>query len=541
MRGGVKVALVGGVFAAMVGSAGYGVWALVGDTGGGGGTGDGKQPTVRSGPPDAAEVRATAEAFLTAWQSGDGDAAASYTDFAEEARGTFEALRTEAHVTAFRIEPGRAKGRTVPFSVTATVRYEKHTEKLRYDSELTIVRGRSTGRALVDWQPSVVHPELAKGDVLRAGEAPEPPIKAVDRDGTELTVKKYPSLGPVLDSLRERYGDKAGGTPGVELWIERADDSSPRRTLLTLAEGRAGEIRTTLRAATQAAAERAVGRYPESSVVAVEAGSGDILAVANHRDDGFDAAFLGTAAPGSTMKTISAALLIDKGLTSADGKAPCPDRAVWQSQTFGNLPGLAANENGTLADAFARSCNTAFVKFADDLQVDDLTTEARRHFGIGADWKTGVVTFDGRVPASGGPNTAANLLGQGEVQLSPLNLASIGATVKAGAFRQPVIVPQRLDGRTLATATPLAPGTAEQLRQLMRRTATSGTGAAAMAGLGGDIGAKTGSAEVDGQERPNSWFVGYRGDVAAAAMAQEGGHGGDTAGPIVAEVLRVGG
>jgi cell division protein FtsI/penicillin-binding protein 2 len=59
-----------------------------------------------------------------------------------------------------------------------------------------------------------------------------------------------------------------------------------------------------------------------------------------------------------------------------------------------------------------------------------------------------------------------------------------------------------------------------------------------MAGLRGDIGAKTGSAEVDSQSKSNSWFTGYRGDVAAAAMAQDAGHGIDAAGPIVASVLR---
>jgi cell division protein FtsI/penicillin-binding protein 2 len=61
-----------------------------------------------------------------------------------------------------------------------------------------------------------------------------------------------------------------------------------------------------------------------------------------------------------------------------------------------------------------------------------------------------------------------------------------------------------------------------------------------MSGLGGDIGAKTGSAEVDGQTTSDSWFTGFRNDLAAAAMAEQGGHGGDAAGPIVADVLRAG-
>lgn len=61
-----------------------------------------------------------------------------------------------------------------------------------------------------------------------------------------------------------------------------------------------------------------------------------------------------------------------------------------------------------------------------------------------------------------------------------------------------------------------------------------------MAGLGSDIGGKTGSAEVDGQKKPNGWFTAWRGDLAAAAVVQQGGRGGKSAGPLVAAVLRAG-
>ncbi|MFD4606369.1 penicillin-binding transpeptidase domain-containing protein, partial [Streptomyces sp. NPDC058464] len=270
--------------------------------------------------------------------------------------------------------------------------------------------------------------------------------------------------------------------------------------------------------------------------------TGEVLAVANHREDGFNAAFLGELAPGSTMKIISAATLIDTGLTTATGPAPCPPTATWQSQTFSNLKGLQPDLTATLSDSFARSCNTAFVKYADSVQVDSLTKEAEERFGLGKNnWKVGIPSFDGRVPASGGPDTAANLIGQGQVQMSPLNMASVAATAKTGTFHQPVLVPQKLDGRELATAKGLSPATTEQLRAMMNRTATSGTAAGVMRGLSGSIGAKTGSAEVDGQSKSNSWFAGYRDDVAAAAMTQDGGHGIDAAGPIVASVLRIGG
>ncbi|KOV56056.1 penicillin-binding protein [Streptomyces sp. AS58] len=539
MRKGVKAAVVGSVFAVMVGGAGYGAYNIVSALNGGSGSGS---EAARTGPPSGSEVEETSRAFFAAWEKAQGAKAASYTDNAVEAEPLLASFGREAHITDVRITPGAAEGRTVPFSVRAKVSYGGKTEPLAYDSSLTVVRGVSSGRALVDWDPAVVHPSLKDGDLLVTEESANPPIEAVDRDGTVLTKEKYPSLGPILDELRARYGDKAGGTPGVELAVRHTAAEAADTSLLTLSKGKPGRLPTTLSASVQAAAETAVRQYGESSVVAVEPSTGEVLAVANHREDGWNAAFLGQVAPGSTMKIVSAATLIDNGLTSMNGPAPCPDSAISESQTFHNLEGMTPNDNATLSESFARSCNTAFIKFADEVQVDSLTREAQQRFGLGRDdWKVGVPSFDGSVPASGGPDTAANLIGQGQVQMSPLNMASVTATAMTGAFRQPVIVPRGLDDRELATAQGLSGNTVAQLRAMMNRTATSGTAASVMSGLGGDIGAKTGSAEVDGRDKADSWFTGYRGDVAAAAMAQQGGRGGESAGPIVAAVLRAGG
>jgi hypothetical protein len=543
MAKGVKVAVVGSVCAALVGGAGYGLYNIASALSGDGGTASADHPVVKTGPPSGSEVEATTKAFFAAWEKGDAAKAATYTNFPEAAQELLTAYSGDAHIAQVHITPGTATGTTVPFTVKATVSYDGKSRPIGYASELTVVRGKSSYRPLVDWQPSVVHPQLRKGDTLTTGESAAPQIEALDRNGAVLTKEKYPSLGPVLDELRKRYGDRTGGRPGVELVIRHtgtADgEGAADTTLLTLAKGRPGKLRTTLSASAQAAAETAVRTYSESSVVAVKPSTGEVLAVANHREDGFNAAFLGELAPGSTMKIISAATLIDNGLTTASGPAPCPPSAVWQSQTFQNLKGLTPNEHATLSDSFARSCNTAFVKFADEVKVDSLTKEAQDRFGLGQNnWQVGVPSFDGRVPASGGPDTAANLIGQGQVQMSPLNMASVTATAMTGAFRQPVIVPLSLDHREPAHARGLSPSTVQQLRAMMNRTAHSGTAAGVMAGLSGDIGAKTGSAEVDGQAKSNSWFTGYRGDVAAAAMTQDGGHGIDAAGPIVARVLR---
>ncbi|MCX4881344.1 MULTISPECIES: penicillin-binding transpeptidase domain-containing protein [unclassified Streptomyces] len=543
MSRGVRTAVIGSVFAVMVGGAGYGAFNIVSALDGdGGGSGSSGPAPVRTGPPSSGEIKQTSAKFFTAWEQGKAAEAATYTNNDAAAEPLLTAYGQDAHITGVKITPGTASGATIPFTVRATVSYEGRSKPLTYKSELTVVRGKTTGRALVDWQPSVVHPQLRKGDTLVTGESANPEIEAVDRGGAVLTKEKYPSLGPILDELRAKYGETSGGTPGVELSVRHEAEGSADTTLLTLAKGRPGKLRTTLSASAQAAAETAVRKYAESSVVALKPSTGEVLAVANHREDGFNAAFLGKLAPGSTMKIISAATLIDNGITSMNGPAPCPNEAVWQSQTFHNLKGMQPNGKATLSESFARSCNTAFVKYADEVKVDSLTNEAQNRFGLGRDnWKTGIPSFDGSVPASGGPDTAANMIGQGQVQLSPLNMASVTATAMTGAFRQPVIVSPKLDDRELATAQGLSAGTVAQLRAMMNRTATSGTAAGVMAGLSGTVGAKTGSAEVDGQSRSNSWFTGYRNDIAAAAMTQDGGHGIDAAGPIVAAVLRSGG
>ncbi|WP_042171812.1 penicillin-binding transpeptidase domain-containing protein [Streptomyces sp. NBRC 110035] len=550
MGKGVKATAIGGVFAVMVGGAGYGVHTIVSavnDDGGGGGSD--AAVTKKSGPPDEEEVEKASATFFAAWEKGRATRAASYTNNAEDAAPLLAAYGEDARITDVEITPGTVSGTTVPFRVEATVSYDGKSAPLAYKSELTVVRGQTTGRALVDWEPSVVHPELEDGDTLVTGESAQPPIEAVDRDGTVLTEDDHPSLGPVLDTLREKYGDKAGGTPGIELTIRHAESAgggagAADSTLATLAKGKPGKLRTTLSAGVQAAAEKAVKEFAESSVVAVQPSTGEVLAVANHRQDGFNAAFQGRVAPGSTMKIITAAMLIDNGVASMNGPAPCPPTATWQSQTFKNLTGMEPNEGATLADSFLRSCNTAFIKLIDENPLTDasLTQEAQERFGLGRDdWATGIVSFDGSVPAVGGPDRAANAIGQGQVQMNPLNMASVTATAITGTFRQPYLVSPELDGRQLAQAKGLPADTASQVKQMMRLTATQGTAAQAMSGLGGDIGAKTGSAEVDGNATSDSWFTGFRGDVAAAAMTQQGGHGGDAAGPIVAAVLRAGG
>ncbi|MFF9689423.1 penicillin-binding transpeptidase domain-containing protein [Streptomyces sp. NPDC014623] len=543
MRSGAKVAVAGGVFVLAAGGLGYGVYEVVLGGGEAGGTANAAAASeVRTGPPDEGEVRETAEGFLEAWASGDAPGAALFTNNETAAEPLLAGYAAEAHVTKAVITPGAAVGAKVPYTVKATVSYDGKSKPWSYSSELTVVRGLTTGKALVDWHPAVIHPQLTEGAVLRTGESSTAAIEAVDHDGKVLDKETYPSLGPILDSLREKYGDRAGGSPGIETWIEPADEQLPDTTLLTLAKGKPGRLETTLDAHAQAAAEKAVTQFSGASVVAVKPSTGAIRAVANNPATGFNAAMQGTQAPGSTLKIMTAAMLLEKGLVTADSPVECPKEVRYYESTFHNLDYFELPPTDTFTTSFARSCNTALIKKIDEVDDDSaLAEEARDVFGIGLDWKTGVVSYDGSVPEETGGVAAAQYIGQGTVQMNVLNIASVTATARTGTFRQPVIVPKSLDDRQLATASRSLPqNVTRQLNDMMRATASWGTGKAAMASVGGDKGAKTGSAEVDGQATSNSWFTGFSDDLAAAAVVQSGGHGGDAAGPVVAAVLRAG-
>lgn len=545
MRSGAKVAVVGGAFVLVAGGIGYGAYSVLGDTaGGGGGTRSASESSkVKTGPPSAEEIAQTAKGFFDAWAAGDAAGAALLTNNETGAQPVLSSYGEDAHIGKVRITPAPPVGTKVPYTVEATVAFGGKSKPLSYASELTVVRGLTTGKALVDWEPAVVHPQLTDGATLKTGESSTPAIEAVDRNGTVLTKEEYPSLGPVLDTLRQKYGEASGGSAGIETWIEPADASQPDVNLLTLSKGKPGKVQTTLDANAQAAAERAVKKYAQASVVAVKPSTGAIRAVANNPVTEFNVALQGKQAPGSTLKIMTAAMLLEKGLVTANGAAECPKDVLYQGRSFHNLKNFALPDGSTFTQSFARSCNTAFIKLIDDTKDDAaLAKEARDVFGIGLDWQTGVVTTDGSVPEEVGGEAAAQYIGQGTVQMNALNMASITATAITGAFRQPVIVPQSLDDRKLARASRSLPASVtQQLRTMMRATAAWGTGAKAMASVGGDKGAKTGSAEVDGQATSNSWFTGFSDDLAAAAVVQTGGHGGDAAGPVVAEVLRAGG
>jgi cell division protein FtsI/penicillin-binding protein 2 len=187
------------------------------------------------------------------------------------------------------------------------------------------------------------------------------------------------------------------------------------------------------------------------------------------------------------------------------------------------------------------SCNTAFIRLVDNAwekRPEGFTAvadEAHEVFGIGS-WSIGVATRDPQVnaPAVGDRNMrAGDAIGQGDIAVSPLVIASVTATVRGGAFHQPVLLP---DLEQTPARRPISAATAQSLRRMMRSTALGGTAAPRVADLPG-VGAKTGTAEVGEGRVNNGWFTAYDDRVAVAAEVIGGGTGVDSAGYVVRDVL----
>src|SRR4029079_16277910 len=112
-------------------------------------------------------------------------------------------------------------------------------------------------------------------------------------------------------------------------------------------------------------------------------------------DRPFDLALRGRLPPGSTFKIVTTADLLHHRLTPTSGLS-CPATITLDGQQFRNFEGESA-ASLTLAQAFAISCNAAFIGAAGDLPADSFPATAAQ-FGIGTAPDLGLDAFGGSVP-----------------------------------------------------------------------------------------------------------------------------------------------
>jgi cell division protein FtsI/penicillin-binding protein 2 len=202
----------------------------------------------------------------------------------------------------------------------------------------------------------------------------------------------------------------------------------------------------------------------------------------------------------------------------------CPGTTTVDGREFENQDQF---DLGTVpfTEAFAQSCNTTFIQQALELP-DPALADAARAYGVGTDWQLPVSLFGGSVPSdSTGTTKAANAIGQGEVLMSPAQMALVAAGIASGTPAAPVEV---VGGESAGPA-PAGPGqpVLDALRPLMRQVVLSGT-ATALADRG-EVYGKTGTAEYGSNDPPDAhgWFVGYQlggpqGDIAFAVLVEGG-------------------
>ncbi|MGY1833500.1 penicillin-binding transpeptidase domain-containing protein [Blastococcus sp. SYSU DS0510] len=327
-----------------------------------------------------------------------------------------------------------------------------------------------------------------------------------------------------LSGLQRAYQEQLTGTAGFTVEVAGTEEGSGRE--IASVPPVAGEpVRTPLVPAIQTAAEAAVAAQPlPAHLVVVRPGTGEILAVASNEAANPANALTGQFPPGSSMKAVTATALLDQGGLTPQTPVPCPATTVVEGREFENQDQF---DLGTVpfTEAFAQSCNTTFIQ--QGLQLPDAAlAEAAAAYGVGTDWDLPVDVFSGSVPGdSTGTTKAANAIGQGQVLMSPAQLALVAAGIAGGT----PVAPVEVVGAEAAGPVPSGPaaGVLDGLRPMMRQVVLSGT-AQALADRG-EVYGKTGTAEFGTASPPEShgWFMGYQlagpqGDIAFATLVEAG-------------------
>ena len=310
-----------------------------------------------------------------------------------------------------------------------------------------------------------------------------------------------------LSGLEQAYQRQLLGTPATQV-IAVTAAGTQASVLASWAAQPGTPLRTTISSATQNAALSALnGISGSAEIVAVQASTGKVLAVAQRHGPGAPTAADALTArltPGTAFTIVSAAALLRSGL-SAQSQLACQNSFTVGGQTFTSA---GSGQVEPFSQDFAKACGTAFAGAAKRLTASQFD-EVVKDFGIGADWSgLPVPAFSGSVPSgAAGAQLAEEIVGQGDVQMSPLAMAMVAATVDSGAWHTPLI----LDSSSDPSGTALDPSDMSVLRSLMRTAVRSGAAQAARqpgAPVYGQVGlVHTGSTWT-------SWFVGFRGDTA---------------------------
>lgn len=264
--------------------------------------------------------------------------------------------------------------------------------------------------------------------------------------------------------------------------------------------------------------------------------------------------------PGSTFKVVTTAAALEAGLKTTDRFTALPSIPIPDStaalENYGGAP-CGSGQTTSLQEAFARSCNTAFVQLGLKIGVDALRNTAAE-FGLDApvDPIPLQVAQSTVGPINDRAALAMSAIGQRDVAVTPLQNAVIAATIaNKGVVMQPYLVDslQGPDLANIATTTPIelrsavSSQVAAKLTDLMIGAEQFTQQAGAIPGV--QIASKTGTAEHGTDPRntpPHAWYIAFapaqEPKVAVAVLVENGGDrlsatGGAVAAPIGRAVI----
>jgi cell division protein FtsI/penicillin-binding protein 2 len=372
--------------------------------------------------------------------------------------------------------------------------------------------------------------------------------------------------------LEKAFDARLAGTPGGELLAVDAGagsgttaDGRPAGRTLASSDPVAGQpVRTTIDPELQEAAFEALAEQ-FGGIAVLDARKGSVLALAG-------IAYSTLQPPGSTFKIVTTVAALEGGQAGLDDTFPFETTVSVDGREIDNSDDALCG--GSFSEAFAKSCNTVFAPLGAEIGGTALI-DASERFG----WNEPPTLFDAEATAAIEPPTstipdplsselevAVSAIGQGKVQATPLQMASVAQTIAAGGVRSPT--PLVKEEALRADAQPVTVTTeriAASVRELMVDTVTFGTGgAAALPSV--QVAGKTGTAElrpkeIQPEEEPppegteeepavaeepvqeiDAWFTGFapaeRPRIAIAVMiANAEGGGGAIAAPIAAQVL----
>ena len=468
--------------------------------------------------------------------------------------------------------------------------YTQQVEAAGPEAFVAAITLRQDGRTITDEQIAQIPGARSVPDLLplaptrtfaRAllGTAAEANAEQIEKSGGALKAGDTTGTG----GLQQQYDAQLRGTNGVQVFAvkegltaeeKQALPNQGRRILFQVEMKPGTPVKTTLDPKLQQLAEDILANVgPASAIVSLRPSSGAVLAAASGPgSNGYNTAMLGQYAPGSTFKMVDSLAMIRNGMTP-DSKVECTPTLTVDGRTFKNAEGYPEGSLGsvTLRDAFAHSCNTAFIAARDSVSQAQLESAATslgvavEAPGLGAD------AFLGSVPgAAEGTEHAASMIGQGKVLLSPLAAAVMAGSVAKGSPVSPTLVlnAEAGSGSASETAAPEGSGTpttdgtspslsstapapakaaekpvtaaeAAALADMMRAVVTSGHAGFLASVPGEPVGAKTGTAEFGTENPPktHAWIVAVHGDLAVAVFVEEGGLGATTSGPLLKEFL----